>query len=153
VPKITPFLWFDNNIQEALDFYASVFPDFELRDISRAGDDGPVFSATFRVANLDLYALNGGPQYTFNEAISFFIECADQDEVDTYWNKLVEGGSPIQCGWLKDRFGLVWQVIPSQMSELLQGGGDPERANRVMQAMMQMQKIDLGQLQAAYDAA
>jgi predicted 3-demethylubiquinone-9 3-methyltransferase (glyoxalase superfamily) len=153
MPTITPFLWFDNTIQEALDFYPTVFENVEVQNLTRAGKDGPIFTASFRIENQEFLALNGGPDHPFTDAISFYIDCEDQDEVDYYWAKLTDGGEPRPCGWLKDRFGLNWQVISRALPELLGGGGDPERGNRVMQAMMQMSKIDVAKLHEAYDAA
>lgn len=152
--KITPFLWFNDNVEEAMDFYLSIFEDAEVLSVSRYGDAGPggegkVMTATFRLAGQEFMALNGGPLFTFTEAISFFVNCESQEEVDDLWEKLSEGGTTSQCGWLKDKFGLSWQIIPSVLGELLQDE-DRERANRVMQAMLQMTKIDIAQLQQAY---
>jgi predicted 3-demethylubiquinone-9 3-methyltransferase (glyoxalase superfamily) len=150
--KITPFLWFDNNLEEAMDFYVSIFPDAEIQDVNRAGDDGPVFTASFRLAGQEFMGLNGGPHFRFTEAVSFFITCESQEEVDRYWDTLTaDGGEPSQCGWLKDRFGLSWQVIPTRLMELL-GDPDRERADRAMQAMLTMQKIDIAALESAADA-
>ena len=152
--KIRPFLWFDDNAEEAMNFYVSIFKNSEILSVSRYGEAGPgpagtVMSATFRLDGQEFMALNAGPHFTFTEAISFFIDCESQDEVDELWEKLSEGGETSQCGWLKDIFGLSWQVIPSILGELLQDP-DPERANRVMQAMLQMTKIDIAKLQHAY---
>jgi predicted 3-demethylubiquinone-9 3-methyltransferase (glyoxalase superfamily) len=153
--KITPFLWFDNQAEEAMNFYVSVFEDAEVLDVSRYGEAGPgpegsVMVATFRLAGQEFMALNGGPQFTFTEAVSFLIDCKSQEEVDYYWDKLAEGGEPGPCGWLKDKFGLSWQVVPSVLGEML-GDEDRERANRVMQAMLQMTKIDIAKLEQAYE--
>jgi predicted 3-demethylubiquinone-9 3-methyltransferase (glyoxalase superfamily) len=152
--KITPFLWFDNQAEEAAEFYVSVFENSEILSVSRYGEVGPGTPGTamtvhFRLDGQEFEALNGGPHYTFTEAISFVIDCETQEEVDYYWSKLSEGGRPDQCGWLKDRFGLSWQVVPRALIELLQDP-DPERANRVMQAMLQMTKIDIAALEEAH---
>lgn len=136
--KITPYLWFDNNAEEAMTFYVSVFRNSEVLSVSR-----------FRLDGQEFMALNGGPQFTFTEAISFFINCETQEEVDYFWDKLSAGGEPGPCGWLKDQFGLSWQVIPSILGKLLQDE-DRVKANRVTQAMLQMSKIDIAKLQEAY---
>jgi len=150
-----PFLWFDNNLEEAMNFYAGVFKEVEIFHVSRAGDGAPVpsgtvMSASFRINGQDFLGLNGGPMYKFTEAISFFIECNSQEEIDYYWEKLTAGGEESMCGWLKDKFGLSWQVIPSVLGQLL-GSPDPEKAGRAMQAMLQMRKLDIAALQAAHD--
>ena len=151
MPTVTPFLWFDNQAEEAMNFYGSVFPRFKVHSVNRAG--GRVMVAVFEVEGQKVMALNGGPHHKLTEAFSFFVACETQAEVDEYWEKLVAGGGyHDQCGWLKDRFGLSWQIIPNALMTLMGGGGDPERANRVMQAMLKMKKIDVAQLQAAYDA-
>jgi predicted 3-demethylubiquinone-9 3-methyltransferase (glyoxalase superfamily) len=152
--KITPCLWFDNQAEDAMNFYLSVFKDAKAGEVSRYGDGGPmpagtVLTASFSLFGQDFVALNGGPEFNFTEAISFQIDCEDQEEVDYYWDRLTEGGEESMCGWLKDKFGLSWQVIPRRLPELLQGE-DPEKANRVMQAMLQMQKIDVAELERAY---
>ena len=153
--KITPFLWFDTNAEEAMDFYVSIFNDAEVLSVSRYGEGGPgpegsVIVASFRLNGQEFMALNGGPQFKFTEAVSFVITCQSQEEVDHYWDRLSEGGEPGQCGWLKDKFGLSWQVVPSALGELM-SGQDGERSNRVMQAMLQMTKMDIAKLQHAYD--
>jgi predicted 3-demethylubiquinone-9 3-methyltransferase (glyoxalase superfamily) len=153
--RITPFLWFDSDAEEAANFYISIFPNSEITEVSRYGEAGPrapgsVMVASFRLDGQELLALNGGPEFTFNEAVSFSIACTNQEEVDYYWEKLTDGGEPGPCGWLKDRFGLSWQVNPTVLTEMLQDE-DRERANRVMQAMLQMGKIDIAELQAAYE--
>jgi len=155
--KITPFLWFDNNAEEAMDFYSSIFPDAKIGDVRRYGDEGPgpagtVMTATFELAGQAFMALNAGPQFKFSEAISFFVNCETQEEVDTLWEKLTAGGEESQCGWLKDKFGLSWQIIPTALGELL-GDPDSEKTGRVMQAMLQMKKIDVATLRQAYDQA
>jgi predicted 3-demethylubiquinone-9 3-methyltransferase (glyoxalase superfamily) len=144
MPRITPFLWFDGNAEEAMRFYVSVFPDSKVLSAS------PMM-VSFELEGQRFYGLNGGPQYKFTEAVSFLVDCETQEEVDGYWSKLTAGGGqPGQCGWLKDRFGLSWQIIPKALGRLL---GDPDRgkAGRVMQAMLTMGKIDLAALQRAYD--
>ena len=153
--KITPFLWFDGKAQQAMDFYTSIFKNSKVVSVSRYGDAGPgpkgtVMSAIFELEGQRFYALNGGPQFHFTPAISFFVNCETQPEVDALWEKLSAGGSKEQCGWLKDQFGVSWQIIPSILGELL-GDKDPVKSGRVMQAMMQMTKIDIKGLQDAYD--
>jgi len=156
--KITPFLWFDGNAEEAVNYYLSVFPEAKLGEVSRYGEGMPMPAGTVLVANFTLFgqefgAINAGPEFKFTEAISFMIDCKDQAEVDYYWDKLTaNGGEPSQCGWLKDKFGLSWQVVPSALGELMTDP-DPAKANRVTQALMQMGKIDIATLEAARDAA
>jgi len=156
--KITPFLWFDGNAEEAVNYYLSVFPDAKLGEVSCYGEGMPMPAGTVLVANFTLFgqefgAINAGPEFKFTEAISFMIDCKDQAEVDYYWDKLTaDGGEPSQCGWLKDKFGLSWQVVPSVLGELMTNP-DPAKANRVTQALMQMGKIDIATLEAARDAA
>ena len=151
VPSITPFLWFDNNLDEAITFYQSVFPDSEIIDASRMSPDGPVFTATFELNGQRFMGLNGGPHFKFTEAISMFVSVESQDELDDLWDKLCDGGEESRCGWLKDRFGLSWQIVPTILSQLL-GSPDRERAGQAMNAMMQMSKLSIADLQAAYDA-
>ncbi len=154
--KITPFLWFDNNAEEAMNFYASIFPDSKIGKVNRLGKVGPegsgnVITASFTLQGQDFMVMNAGPHFKFNEAISFFVDCEDQKEVDYYWGKLTSGGgSPSQCGWLKDKFGLSWQIVPKALGNLL-GDKDPERAKRAMDAMMKMTKIDVAGLERAAD--
>jgi predicted 3-demethylubiquinone-9 3-methyltransferase (glyoxalase superfamily) len=153
--KITPFLWFNGQAEEAVNFYVSIFKNSKAGSIQRYGDGGPgpkgtVMSATFQLEGQDFYALNGGPQFSFTPAISFFVNCETQQEVDELWEKLSQGGEKGRCGWLKDKFGLSWQIIPSTLGKLLQGK-DPEKSKRAMQAMMKMDKIDIAGLQKAYD--
>jgi predicted 3-demethylubiquinone-9 3-methyltransferase (glyoxalase superfamily) len=153
--KISPFLWFDSNAEEAANFYVSVFKNSEILEVSRSGEGGPgpagqAFVVNFNLDGQEFKALNGGPMFKFTEAVSFMIDCADQAEVDYYWDKLTEGGEESQCGWLKDRFGLSWQVTPTNLGDLI-GGPDPVKANRAMQAMLKMTKLDIATLQAAYD--
>ena len=151
--KITPFLWFDTNAEDAANFYVSIFGNSRITHVSRYGDAGPgpkgsVMSATFQLNGQDFMALNGGPHYTFTPAISFFVSCETQAEVDELWEKLSEGGTKLQCGWLTDKFGLTWQIVPSVLVEML-GDKDAAKAQRVMQAMLQMDKIDISALEQA----
>ena len=151
--KITPFLWFDNQAEEAMNFYASIFKNSKIGKVVRYGDAGPgpkgsVMIASFELEGLGFTALNGGPSHKFTEAISLYVNCESQDEVDNYWKKLSEGGRTDQCGWLKDKFGLSWQIIPSALPRLL-SDPNPEKAGRVMQAMMQMTKMDIAKLEQA----
>jgi predicted 3-demethylubiquinone-9 3-methyltransferase (glyoxalase superfamily) len=145
--KITPFLWFDGNAEEAMNFYTSVFPTAKAGKVVRFGE-GNVLTASFELEGLQFTALNGGPQYKFTEAISFHVACESQGEVDYFWNKLSEGGEIQPCGWLKDKFGVSWQIVPTALPKLL-GDPNPERANRVMQAMLQMKKIEVAKLEQA----
>ena len=139
---ITPFLWFDDNAEEAIEFYTSIFPDSAITSMQRQGEDGPLFMATVRLAGQDLMILNGGPHYELSPAFSLFVSCEDQAEVDRYWGLLAEGGEESMCGWLVDRFGLSWQVIPAALGEYL-GDPDAERRQRATEAMLSMGKIDL----------
>ena len=149
--KITPFLWFDTQAEEAMNFYVSIFKNSKVGSVQRAGPEGPVMSVTFQLEGQDFMALNAGPQFKFNEAISFFVDCKTQEEVDELWNKLIsDGGEESMCGWLKDKYGLSWQIVPSALGEML-GDQDPEKAQRVMQAMLKMQKIIIADLKRAYD--
>lgn len=154
--KITTFLWFDNQAEEAMNHYLSVFKNSKSGTVSRYGDAGPgpkgqVMTATFELEGQQFMALNGGPQFHFTPAISLFVKCADQQEVDELWEKLCEGGKPGQCGWLEDRFGLSWQIVPDGFLKLVQNP-DPEKSKKAMQAMMQMQKLDLAKLQEAVES-
>ena len=145
--KITPFLWFDGNADEAMDFYVSVFKNSKVVSVTRS--QGKVMSGTFQLEGQQFYALNGGPQFKFTPAISLFVSCETQAEVDDLWKKLSEGGSEERCGWLKDKFGLSWQIIPSILGPLLHDR-DPEKAKRAMNAMLQMNKIDIARLKQAH---
>ena len=154
--QITPFLWFNDNAEEAVNFYASVFKDAKILETSRYGEAGPgpkgsVMTMKFQLNGLEFVALNGGPHYTFTHAVSFVINCKDQAEVDHYWDKLIEGGKPSQCGWLSDKYGLSWQITPTILIKLLQDP-DPAKAKRVMEAMMKMVKIDIPKLEEAAKA-
>jgi predicted 3-demethylubiquinone-9 3-methyltransferase (glyoxalase superfamily) len=155
--KITPFLWFDDNAEEAMNYYISIFKNSKVVSLSRYGEGSPrpagtVMVATFELDGQELMALNGGPEYKFTEAISLFVTCETQEEVDWYWNQLSSGGEEGPCGWLKDKFGLSWQIVPKALGELL-GDPDPAKAQRVMRAMLQMKKIDIAGLKRASEAA
>src|SRR6201987_6423495 len=151
--RITPFLWFDVQAEEAMNFYVSIFKNSKVGRVTRYGDAGPgpkgsVMSATFELEGQQFMALNGGPQFKFNEAISFFVSVTTQEEVDELWEKLSAGGQKSRCGWLKDKFGLSWQIIPKALGELL-GDKDPRKSQSVMNAMLQMDKIDIARLKEA----
>ena len=152
--KITPFLWYDNNAEEAVNHYTSIFKNSRVTNIARYGEAGPgrkgsIMTIAFQLEGQDFIALNGGPMFKFNEAISLSVDCKTQQEVDELWEKLSAGGQPSQCGWLKDKYGLSWQIVPSVLIEMLQDP-DAEKSQRVMQAMMQMSKIDIAALRRAY---
>jgi predicted 3-demethylubiquinone-9 3-methyltransferase (glyoxalase superfamily) len=153
--KITPFLWFDGKAEEAMNFYISIFKNSKVVTVSRFGDAGPgpkgtVMTATFQLDGQNFVALNGGPHFTFTPAISFFVNCETQEEVDELWEKLSEGGEKGRCGWLKDKYGLSWQIVPTDLGKLLHDK-DAAKAKRVTQAMLQMSKIDIQKLKQAYD--
>ncbi|HWS18289.1 MAG TPA: VOC family protein [Candidatus Elarobacter sp.] len=155
--KITPFLWYDGKAEEAVNFYVSIFKNSKVVSMARYGDAGPgpkgsVMTAAFQLEGQDFVALNGGPQYKFTPAISFVVNCETQEEVDNLWEKLSAGGRKDRCAWLTDKFGVSWQIVPTILSQLL-GDKDPEKAKRVMQAMLQMDRIDISLLQKAYDGA
>ncbi len=154
IPKITPFLWFDDQAEEAAKFYASIFKRSKIGKMTRYGNAGPrpagtVMTVPFRLDGQAFIALNGGPQFTFTEAVSFVVNCETQEEIDYFWEKLSAGGEEVQCGWLKDKYGLSWQIVPTALSKMLQDR-DPAKANRVMSAMLQMVKIDINRLKQAY---
>jgi predicted 3-demethylubiquinone-9 3-methyltransferase (glyoxalase superfamily) len=153
MPRITPNLWFDTEGKEAAEFYCSIFPNSEVTNITYYGESGPreagsVLTVDFVLDGQEFTAINGGPEFKFDEAVSLLINCKDQDEVDYYWDKLTEGGEESQCGWLKDKYGFSWQVVPEGFNEIML---DPDRAERAMQAMFGMKKLDLAALQAAAD--
>jgi predicted 3-demethylubiquinone-9 3-methyltransferase (glyoxalase superfamily) len=151
MPSITPSLWFDNNLEEAAEFYTSIFPNSTIELVNRntaSGTPGDVVYGIFTLDGQRFLAINGGPQFRFTEAVSFMIHCKDQDEVDYYWDRLLDGGEESQCGWLKDRFGLSWQVVPDRLLELQQDP-DPTRAGAAMKAMMGMRKIVIAELEDA----
>lgn len=156
--KITTYLWFDNNAEEAMNFYVSIFKSSKILNVARYGDAGPgpkgtVMCGTFQLEEQQFMALNGGPHFKFTEAISLLVNCETQEEVDDLWKKLAaDGGAPSRCGWLKDKFGLSWQIIPAALFELM-GDKDPEKSKRVMEAMLQMSKIDINGLKQAYEKA
>jgi len=148
--KVTPFLWFDGTAEEAMNFYVSVFKNARIIELRRRGDDGPVMSGTFEIDGQRFHAFNGGPVFKFSEAISLFVNCETQAEVDDYWARLLDGGTPQQCGWITDRFGVTWQIVPTALGRMLQDK-DAARSRRVMEAMLKMVKLDLGELERAYN--
>lgn len=153
--KITPCLWFDNQAEEAMNFYVSLFKNSRILSLTRYGEGGPgpqgtIMTASFQLDGQELMALNGGPYFKFTEAISLFVNCETQAEVDELWDKLSEGGEKEQCGWLKDRYGLSWQIVPTALGEML-GDPDPRKSQNVMQAMLKMTKIDIDALRHAYE--
>lgn len=152
--KITPFLWFDGKAEEAMLFYVSIFKNSKIGAITRYGDAGPgpkgtVMVVTFQLEGQEFIALNGGPQFTFSPAISFVVNCETQEEVDAFWEKLSEGGEKLPCGWLRDKYGLSWQIVPTVLGEMMQDK-DAEKSQRVMKAMLQMTKLDIKRLKQAY---
>jgi predicted 3-demethylubiquinone-9 3-methyltransferase (glyoxalase superfamily) len=152
--RISPFLWFDTQAEEAARFYTAIFPDSAIGEISRYGEAGPgpkgsVMTVAFQLDGQSFMALNGGPQFKFSEAVSFVVHCEAQEEVDHYWDKLSEGGQQVQCGWLKDKFGLSWQVTPKALGRLM-SSGSLEQSQRVMRAMLQMKKLDIAALESAF---
>ena len=153
--KITPFLWFDGTAEEAMNFYVSIFKNSKIVSVTRYGEAGPgpkgsVMTAAFQLDGQEFVALNGGPQFKFTEAISFWVRCETQEEIDEMWEKLSAGGAKSRCGWLKDKYGLSWQIVPPILGEMLQDK-DAEKSQRVMAAMMQMDKIDISLLTKAYE--
>ncbi len=157
MPTITPSLWFNGNLEEAIEFYTSVFPNSSIGTLARYTEAGPgrpgeVVSATFVLDGHQFVGINGGPEFPFSEAVSFIVHCTDQDEVDYYWSRLVDGGEESQCGWLKDRFGLSWQIVPGRLHELL-GDADPVRAAAATTAMLGMRKIVIAELEEAVRGA
>jgi predicted 3-demethylubiquinone-9 3-methyltransferase (glyoxalase superfamily) len=155
MPKITPFLWFDHEAEQAAAFYSSIFPNSKIIKVIRYGEAGPgpvgsAMTVEFELEGQPFVALNGGPHFKFTEAISFVVNCQTQEEVDEYWEKLSAGGTVIECGWLKDKFGLSWQIVPTLLPELL-GDPNPQKTQRVMKAMLAMKKLDISALKQAYD--
>lgn len=151
--NITPFLWFDGNAEEAVNFYCSVFPESEITRITHKPDEpmaGSILTISFKLRGEEFIALNGGPQFQFSEAVSLLVACQTQEEIDRYWDKLVEDGAPLACGWLKDRYGLSWQITPAEFFHMIDNE-DSERTSRVMAAMNTMVKFDLASLRAAYE--
>jgi len=153
--KITPFLWFDDKAEEAANFYTSVFEDSKITGLTRYGEAGPrpkgsVMTVAFQLRGQGFVALNGGPQYKFTPAVSFVVDCQTQEQIDRYWDKLVAGGQPMQCGWLTDKYGLSWQIVPAGFGDMIQDK-DAQRSARVMQAMFKMVKLDIAELRRAYE--
>ena len=153
--KITPFLWFNDNLEEAMNLYVSLFKNSKIVNVNRSGEAGPgskgkVMSATFELDGQQFLALNGGPHFTFTPAISMFVNCETQDEIDELWEKLSAGGEKSRCGWLKDKFGLSWQIVPSVLGDMLQDK-NPQKAKNTMNAMLQMGKLDIAKLRQAHD--
>lgn len=148
--KVTPFLMFNDQLGAALEFYTATFPDSEIKNIARTGEDGPITSAEFVIGGQSFMGYNGGPHFTFSEGFSLFVDCKDQDEVDEYWDKLVRAGArPTQCGWITDQFGLSWQIVPRRFTELIRDK-DPKKVKAVIGAMMKMVKLDVAALERAY---
>jgi predicted 3-demethylubiquinone-9 3-methyltransferase (glyoxalase superfamily) len=157
IQLITPFLWFDSQAEEAAAFYTSIFPNSKIVKVARYGEAGPgpvgsAMTVEFQLNGQPFIALNGGPHFKFNEAISFVVNCETQQEIDKYWNELSAGSGEGQCGWLKDKFGVSWQIVPTVLGKLM-GGPDPKKSGRVTKALMKMKRLDIGALQAAYDEA
>ncbi len=151
--KVTPFLMFSTGLEDALAFYRTLFPDLEVHSQARAGEDGPVQSAEFTMGGQAFKAFNGGPHFRFSEAVSLFVDCADQAEVDRFWDHILQaGGKPTQCGWINDPYGLSWQIVPRRFVELI-GDRDPKKVKGVVDAMMKMQKLDVAKLERAYASA
>lgn len=151
--KVTPFLMFDDQLDAAMNFYTATFPNSEIRNVARSGDDGPISSAEFVVGGQSFLAYNGGPYFTFSEGISLYVDCEDQNEVDEYWEKLIEAGAkPTQCGWITDPFGITWQIVPRRFVELIRDK-DAKKVQAVMKAIMTMQKLDVALLEKAFDEA
>lgn len=151
--KVTPFLMFNDQLEAAIAFYTATFPNSEIRKVARTGKDGPISSAEFVVGGQIFMGFNGGAYFSFSEGVSFYVDCADQDEVDDYWGKLINAGAkPTACGWIKDPFGLSWQIVPRRFTELIQDN-DPGKVKAVMEAMMTMVKLDVAALERAYNEA
>lgn len=151
--KVTPFLMFNDQLEAAMEFYSATFPDSQIRNVARAGEDGPITSAEFVVGGQFFMGYNGGSYFNFSEGFSLFVDCKDQSEVDEYWNKLVSAGAtPSQCGWITDQFGITWQIVPRRFMELI-ADNNPRKVQAVMEAMMTMVKLDVAALEKAYDAA
>lgn len=155
--KITPFLWFDGNAEEAVNFYTSIFPNSRIVSVSRHGDAGPgpkgsVMVMTFELEGQQFMALNGGPQFKFSPAISLMVHCETQAEIDRYWDRLSAGGQTIECGWLQDKFGVSWQIVPAVLGKMM-ADKDPKKSERVLSALMKMKKLDIAGLESAYEGA
>lgn len=150
--KVTPFLMFNDQLEAAMAFYTSTFPDSEIKNVARTGKDGPITSAEFVIGGQSFMGYNGGPYFTFSQGFSLFVDCEDQEEVDAYWNKLVSASAtPLQCGWITDQFGITWQIVPRRFMELI-SDTNPKKVQAVMEAMMKMVKLDIAVLKCAYDA-
>lgn len=151
--KVTPFLMFNDQLEAAMAFYTATFPDSEIRNVARTGKDGPITSAEFVVGGQSFMGYNGGPYFSFSQGFSLYVDCRDQEEVDTYWDALVgAGATPVQCGWITDQFGVTWQIVPRRFTELI-ADADPAKVQRVMDAMMTMVKLDVAALERAYGGA
>ena len=151
--NVTPFLMFNDQLEAAIAFYTATFPDSEIKNVARRGEDGPITSAEFVVGGQSFMGYNGGPYFTFSQGISLFVDCDDQAEVDAYWDALVSAGaSPMQCGWITDQFGITWQIVPRRFMELIRDK-NPKKVQAVMDAMMEMVKLDVATLERAYDEA
>lgn len=151
--KVTPFLMFSERLEEAIEFYRTLYPDLELRAPARAGEDGPLQSAEFVIGGQTIRAFNGGPSFSFSEGFSLYVDCDDQDEVDRFWDAFISaGGTPVQCGWIRDPFGLSWQIVPRRFVELV-GDSNPKKAKAVVDAMLKMQKLDVASLERAHAEA
>jgi predicted 3-demethylubiquinone-9 3-methyltransferase (glyoxalase superfamily) len=151
--KVTPFLMFNDQLEAAMAFYTSTFPDSEIKNVARTGKDGPITSAEFVIGGQSFMGYNGGPYFNFSQGFSLFVDCEDQGEVDEYWNKFVSAGaSPLQCGWITDQFGVTWQIVPRRFMELI-SNKNPRKVQAVMEAMMKMVKLDVAALERAYDDA
>jgi predicted 3-demethylubiquinone-9 3-methyltransferase (glyoxalase superfamily) len=151
--KVTPFLMFNDQLEEAIAFYSTTFPDSEIKNIAHTGEDGPITSAEFVIGGQFFMGYNGGPYFTFSVGFSLFVDCIDQEEVDGYWNKLIiAGATPMQCGWITDQFGITWQIVPRRFMELI-SDKNPKKVQAVMEAMMKMVKLDVSALEKAYDDA
>ena len=151
--KITPFLMFNDQLEDAIAFYTATFPDSDVRNVARTGEDGPITSAEFVVGGQSFMGYNGGPYFNFSQGFSLFVDCEDQEEVDEYWSKLVEAGAtPSQCGWITDQFGITWQIVPRRFMELI-NDNNPRKVQAVMDAMMKMVKLEVSELEKAYNDA
>lgn len=151
--KVTPFLMFNDQLEAAMDFYTATFPDSEIRNVARTGKDGPITSAEFVIGGQSFMGYNGGPYFNFSQGFSLFVDCQDQEEVDEYWDKLVSAGAtPVQCGWITDQFGVTWQIVPRRFVELIRDT-NPKKVQAVMDAMMEMVKLDVAVLEKAYKDA
>jgi predicted 3-demethylubiquinone-9 3-methyltransferase (glyoxalase superfamily) len=151
--KVTPFLMFNDQLEAAIAFYTTTFPDSELKNVARTGNDGPITSAEFVVGGQSFMGYNGGPYFSFSQGFSLFVDCRDQEEVDEYWNKLISAGAtPLQCGWITDQFGLTWQIVPRRFIELI-SDENPKKVRAVMEAMMTMVKLDVAALERAHNDA